>query len=108
MSSTELRDKFFRFAADSRSFQGYDANCEVSPEFFFPKNTNIHSDGKSDFSFMGSFPVLTKFIVLNKSKSALAMMTEPVQICMLANVNLTANLKLARKGRGLLRMSFRH
>ena len=106
MSSTELRDKFFRFAADSRSFQGYDANCEVSPEFFFPKNTNIRSDGKLDF--MGSFPVLTKFVAFCKSKRTLAMITEPVKICMLANVHLTANLKLARKGRGLLRMSFRH
>ena len=63
---TDLRAKFFRFAADPRSFQGYDSNCEVDPQIFFPKNANIRSDGKSYFSPMGSFPILTKFIAVCK------------------------------------------
>ena len=62
--STDLLAKFFRFAADPRSFQGYDANCdEVDPEFFFPKNTNIRSDGKSDFFLMGFFSVLQSLLL---------------------------------------------
>ena len=45
----DLRSVFSLFAAGPVMLSGYDANVEVNPEIFFPRNALNCSDGKYRF-----------------------------------------------------------
>ena len=65
MKGGDLRAAFDRFAAHPAARNGYDANVEVDPEIFFPRNANKRSDGKY-FWDPHKNSCLTKFMIACK------------------------------------------